>query len=75
VNAPTHRFLTTGSGLTALSEHFTTANMRKQLSAVLNRYPQHAWKVRITETGWPSEGTPAAHSTAMVTHKQVWMNS
>lgn len=28
-----------------------------QWAKMLKRYPQHAHKIRLTETGWPSDGT------------------
>lgn len=33
-----------------------------QWAKMLKRYPQHAHKIRLTETGWPSDGTCAQHA-------------
>jgi len=30
--------------------------MKKQYEAVMRRFPGQEWKVRITETGWPTQG-------------------
>lgn len=42
-----------------------------QWAKMLNRYPQHTHKIRLTETGWPSHGEKRTHARTTHVHARI----